>query len=572
MTTEEFINTLIDRNIKFDINSMHQENVFLNLVEKMEATSYPEEDSNYPINELEREDDNIVASVNQIVSKKRDWKESYEGWKRIPSMSSLNIILSGYNVKLAEIGFKKRLPNKLEFVGTENNAMNMYIAYQIRQLKRLREDKQVLRYWKIVIYLLKNSVSFRTSAFNRVLPNWWHAISLDKVSHICNKVEKIFNPEGNESLFDTMLQYKRAYLPKGETFRPLGVPKAEWRVAMHMVSNFLCLFLRNEISSYNHGFMPGLGTGTAIKDFILRGLRVKYIYEFDFKQFFPRVDSFIVSTLLLKRKVNKEFVEWLAEINNKFPELPDKLELPFDEVIKNTKKKSDENDLSYFEDWGAAVPWANFQMLGLPQGLNTSPILSIFSIIDWVEGNRWNGIEPTMYADDGHLMSYKDFKPEAPEYHEFNEEKSRWIKRPGMKTKVVKYLGLMIDLDKGTIEGNTRSGKTLKFDARAENLVELIAEMKLEKQEESPTKDESRLENIITSGLWGFVMSKLYNGTWENLTAKERKWKQHKNSWWVKTFNKRYWNVKRNNKIKHRGLSSKAVNVLIEVIKRSKET
>jgi len=58
-------------------------------------------------------------------------------------MDSMELILADYNIELAKIGFKKRLPNTITFIGTENNAMNMYMAFQIRRLKRLRESDKL---------------------------------------------------------------------------------------------------------------------------------------------------------------------------------------------------------------------------------------------------------------------------------------------------------------------------------------------------------------------------------------------------------------------------------------------
>lgn len=68
----------------------------------------------------------------------------------------------------------------------------------------------------------------------------------------------------------------------------------------------------------------------------------------------------------------------------------------------------------------------DIEILGLPQGLNTSPILAIFSISDWIENLKEKGINALMYADDGILYSNKKFDiPKPPEGHEFHESKSR---------------------------------------------------------------------------------------------------------------------------------------------------
>lgn len=62
---------------------------------------------------------------------------------------------------------------------------------------------------------------------------------------------------------------------------------------------------------------------------------------------------------------------------------------------------------------------------GLPQGLNTSPILSILTLEDWVQSYRAKGVKLLMYADDGIIYSDKPFEVYPPEGIEFNDSKSR---------------------------------------------------------------------------------------------------------------------------------------------------
>jgi len=64
---------------------------------------------------------------------------------------------------------------------------------------------------------------------------------------------------------------------------------------------------------------------------------------------------------------------------------------------------------------------------------------------------------------------------------------------------VFKFLGLDIDLKNDTISGNTRKGNKLKFNAKAENLVDLIRELSIETSMEDMAS--SRLKNITSSGL-----------------------------------------------------------------------
>lgn len=62
--------------------------------------------------------------------------------------------------------------------------------------------------------------------------------------------------------------------------------------------------------------------------------------------------------------------------------------------------------------------------VGLPQGLNTSPILSLTILVEWVAKLEAMGLKVLMYADDGFIYSNKKFEPFAPEGIPFNVEKS----------------------------------------------------------------------------------------------------------------------------------------------------
>lgn len=62
---------------------------------------------------------------------------------------------------------------------------------------------------------------------------------------------------------DTRLIYHRVYIPKGDTYRPLGVPNLEWRIYLGMYANILRFFLRDKIPKSQHGYMTGRGVITA---------------------------------------------------------------------------------------------------------------------------------------------------------------------------------------------------------------------------------------------------------------------------------------------------------------------
>jgi len=148
--TEQLLYSLQKEKIKFDINQLEVESYFVSLIDSLSLTK-----SGVILKKKKKVDEagNIITtpvvtmSMDQIrTPKSSEYKQLYEGWKRIPSMKSLEIVIHDYNIKLAEIGFKKRLPTELRFIGTSNESMNKYMAYEIRGLKKLVRNGSFSKY------------------------------------------------------------------------------------------------------------------------------------------------------------------------------------------------------------------------------------------------------------------------------------------------------------------------------------------------------------------------------------------------------------------------------------------
>jgi len=200
---------------------------------------------------------------------------------------------------LEMFGFKRRMPPTFEYkVYPETRRVNKYLKYQVKRLKRLAINEPE-KFWRVAMLQIRYSTAFRFSALNTILNRWYRESHLTVLFQVNRKVKRLLKEDSNK------LEFKRTYIPKykGEEqvgWRPLGVPKPEWRVILHMYQNMLQIFLKTRITNRQHGFQPGKGTLTAWKDLLNKIHNYKYVYEIDLKQCFPSIRmDFILSELKL---------------------------------------------------------------------------------------------------------------------------------------------------------------------------------------------------------------------------------------------------------------------------------
>jgi len=527
----------------------------------------------------------LASLVLDLVAVRKPFSGRVEesSFRRVPSVRSFTVKPGEENELLIGSGLERKLPSikKVDIV-KEQNKMNQYMARRIKAMRAVLRLGRPDIFWKIVEKEMKRSTAFRTSAINHVLGTWYKSLDFQRVVNITYGVEKILRDEINN------LKYFRVFIPKGDPEeiarffkenpgqpwpgkeRPLGVPTAPWRVVLHMWKGFLTLFLEEEIKKYNHAYMPGVGTKSAIQQLVLDTCKHKYIYEFDLKGFFNNVDIDSVIKLLLERgmpasqaahlerillscpeNVNVEPETWeydmemirMIEEDGYMPSLSMlyskdsksggaseemmwdqayQVESGFgggegysyDDLLGYRKAAILEESQGYQWDGNKYMFGMNLKA-GLPQGAAPSTILSLLALSNWYKELQEKGIKLLMYADDGILYADEPFKVFPPVGFEFASEKSgpvRWgDNRPKNE---IKFLGVIYNFVTGMLRGSTRNGSTLEFDSRQADVLQLLKAF-------VPGGSLDEMGAMVKSNIFGLALSKLYGGKFGRLQYDE---------------------------------------------------
>jgi len=137
---------------------------------------------------------------------------------------------------------------------------------------------------------------------------------------------------------------RRTLIPKKSgKMRPLGLPTWSDKLLQEVIRSLLEAYYEPQFSSYSHGFRPGRGCHTALKDIVQHWRGVKWFIEGDISQCFDRMDHQILLSILSEKLHDNRFLR----------------------LISNLLKTG------YLEDWKY-----NATLSGVPQGGVVSPILS----------------------------------------------------------------------------------------------------------------------------------------------------------------------------------------------------
>jgi hypothetical protein len=391
-----------------------------------------------------------------------------------------------------------------EVYGIEHAACvkaNRYLAKQYARLARALAEGNIEKYTAIWETLKDRSDLFLIVLFIRKLRFYSTNYSINKVKWMTDKIRKMLKT-GN-----TNLKFRRVFLPEYnldgsvKKYRPLGVPSVEWRVISSMYEFYLVNMFKKDWNPNQFACMPKVGVVDAWIQILLNIDSHEHVVGIDLAKFFDSVNIKWVKRALTREDVPDRIVDFLTKLNYCLP-IIDKNDRRLEEDrIKNINIEAPSNmimrdfDESPMDTWSPGdktVVMGNSRKFGLPQGLNTSPLLACIAL------NHTKALSPTVipgsshiestddvvvqYVDDAVLMNNIGGLIAIEEYSQalktdssgmtISEKKTEMIKRSGKWLKPLKFLGC--EYDGQTFKAHTRKGGIYEVKDASSKIQEII--------------------------------------------------------------------------------------------------
>ena len=309
--------------------------------------------------------------------------------------------------------------------------VNRYLKFQSIRIEKLIAEKQYDKAIRIWFLVLRNSRSYQTVVFNKVLKGWYVNLPDTKVLWYYKAwIQKCRRA-------NLKMEITRMYIEKKNgKLRPIGNPSITTKMLSWVYNQMLQEVIVDPKSETQHAYRRGRGIYTAVLR-ILNHWKDGAMYELDFKSFFNTVWTYKIWEL----------------VRMKSPMLGDALEISHLSTKYNFKEIKEEAEIKLKEIEQGTI----MERYGITQGLPHSPILATLLLED--EFKPW-GL--TMFADDGimreEVMSMKTWETRLrwSTGVTFEETKTKKIENE------VEFLGIRFNESERTLE---YKGSKIDWDA-----------------------------------------------------------------------------------------------------------